>query len=322
MEMKLKLQNLKISYLLVVIITCLVLSGCQSSTGQQQGGNSDKRLKVVATIAQIAEPLSVIGGEYIEVIGLIGTGVDPHLYQVTTGDIKKLDESDMIVYSGLHLEANMLTAFQQMEASKPVIAIGETVPEEQLLKDKTTGAIDPHIWFDIPIWKSALHAAVEEIIKLVPEHEDQLRDNMEQYFTQLDELHADNKEKLAEIGDEQRILVTAHDAFGYFGRAYDIQVIGLQGLSTEDEIGLSDIENTINLLIEHAVPAVFIESSINPASIQAVIEGAKKNGLEVVLGGELYSDAMGAEGTVEGTYLGMYAHNVTTIMNGLLGRGE
>jgi len=322
MEMKLKLQNLKISYLLVVIITCLVLSGCQSSTGQQQGGNSDKRLKVVATIAQIAEPLSVIGGEYIEVIGLIGTGVDPHLYQVTTGDIKKLDESDMIVYSGLHLEANMLTAFQQMEASKPVIAIGETVPEEQLLKDKTTGAIDPHIWFDIPIWKSALHAAVEEIIKLVPEHEGQLRQNMEQYFTQLDELHADNKEKLAEIGDEQRILVTAHDAFGYFGRAYHIQVIGLQGLSTEDEIGLSDIENTIDLLIEHAVPAVFIESSINPASIQAVIEGAKKNGLEVVLGGELYSDAMGAEGTVEGTYLGMYGHNVTTIKNGLLGRGE
>jgi len=321
MEMKLKLQKLKISYLLIVLIVSVVLAGCQSNIGQKQGGNSDEKLKVVATIAQIAEPLSVIAGEYIEVTGLIGTGVDPHLYQVTTGDIKKLDESDIIVYNGLHLEANMLTAFQQMEASKPVVAIGESVPEDQLLKDET-GAIDPHIWFDIPIWKSALHAAVEEIIKLVPEHEDQLRQNMEQYFTQLDELHTDNKEKLAEIGDEQRILVTAHDAFGYFGRAYDIQVIGLQGLSTEDEIGLSDIENTIDLLIEHAVPAVFIESSINPASIQAVIEGAKKNGLEVVLGGELYSDAMGAEGTVEGTYLGMYGHNVTTIMNGLLGRGE
>lgn len=321
MKLNMKLRNLKISYLLIVIIVCVVLSGCQSNSGQKQDEGSGERLKVVATIAQIAEPLSVIGGEHIEVTGLIGTGVDPHLYQVTTGDIKKLDESDIIVYNGLHLEANMLKAFQQMEASKPVIAIGEAVSEDQLLKDET-GAIDPHIWFDIPIWKSALHAAVEEIIKLVPQHEEQLRQNMELYFTQLDELHADNTELLADIAEEQRILVTAHDAFGYFGRAYNIKVIGLQGLSTEDEIGLSDIEYTIDLLIEHAVPAVFIESSINPASIQAVIEGAKKNGLEVLLGGELYSDAMGAAGTVEGTYLGMYAHNVTTIKNGLLGRGE
>lgn len=317
-------MNLQKSYLwFVLLIMSILLAGCQtgSPANTEHENQQEKRLKVVTTIAQIGQPLSEIGDGLIEVTSLIGTGVDPHLYQVTTGDISKLEQSDVILYSGLHLEANMLKAFEKMKEKKPVIAIGEAVPEAELLKDET-GAIDPHIWFDITLWKKALNAAVTEIGELIPEHQEQLTQNMEQYFLKLDQLQAESSKQLQEIPEAQRILVTAHDAFGYFGRAYGIEVVGLQGLSTEDEIGLSDIDDTIALLKEHRVPAVFIESSINPNSIQAVIEGAKKNGIEVQLGGELYSDAMGAEGTEEGTYLGMYAYNVATITKGLLGKDE
>lgn len=314
-------------YMLLIAILAMVmlLAACQSSKQSDQAGtkgNEDgEQLKVLTTIAQIGEPISVIGGDLIEVTSLIGTGVDPHLFQATTGDIAKLDQSDIILYNGLYLEANMLTAFEQMNKSKPVIAIGEVIPESKLLKDET-GAIDPHIWFDISLWKEALGAAVKEIIKLLPEHKEQLTANMEEYFLKLDELEQESKAKLAQIPKQQRILVTAHDAFGYFGAVNDMYVVGLQGLSTESEIGISDIEDTIELLMEYNVPAVFIESSINPDKINAVIEGAKKNGLDVKLGGELFSDAMGAEGTKEGTYIGMYAHNVNTITEGLLGKDE
>nr|WP_213519379.1 zinc ABC transporter substrate-binding protein [Paenibacillus montaniterrae] len=310
------------SHLVVVLMAfSLLLAGCQTGTKSNDTNENGDKLKVVTTIAQIGEPLAAIGEDMIEVTSLMGPGVDPHLHQATTGDITKLDQSDVIFYSGLHLEANMLKAFEEMSKSKPVVAIGESIPEDQLLKDET-GAIDPHIWFDIELWKTALGTAVEQIIELVPEHKAKLTENMEQYFLKLDELQQESKAKLVEIPQEQRILVTAHDAFGYFGAANDLQVVGLQGLSTEDEIGLSDINDTIALLMEHQVPAVFIESSINPDSINAVIEGAKKNGLEVKLGGELFSDAMGAAGTDEGTYIGMYTHNVKTITEGLLGKGE
>lgn len=310
------------SHLVVVLMAfSLLLAGCQTGAKSNDTNENGDKLKVVTTIAQIGEPLAAIGEDMIEVTSLMGPGVDPHLHQATTGDITKLDQSDVIFYSGLHLEANMLKAFEEMSKSKPVVAIGESIPEDQLLKDET-GAIDPHIWFDIELWKTALGTAVEQIIELVPEHKAKLTENMEQYFLKLDELQQESKAKLAEIPQEQRILVTAHDAFGYFGAANDLQVVGLQGLSTEDEIGLSDINDTIALLMEHQVPAVFIESSINPDSINAVIEGAKKNGLEVKLGGELFSDAMGAAGTDEGTYIGMYTHNVKTITEGLLGKGE
>lgn len=313
------MNKLRSSFLLLIGVL-LLLSGCQTGKDSSNVDNQGK-LNVVTTIAQIGEPLSVIGGDLIAVTSLMGPGVDPHLYKATTGDITKLEKSDVIFYSGLHLEANMLEVFNEMGKGKTVVAIGEAVGEDHLFKDET-GAIDPHIWFDIDIWKTALGVAVDELIKLLPEHKDTLTANRDDYFAQLDKLKNESKEKLKQIPSEKRILVTAHDAFGYFGAANDVKVVGLQGLSTEDEIGLTDIEDTIDLLMEHQVPAVFIESSINPDSINAVIEGANKNGLDVQLGGELFSDAMGAEGTPEGTYIGMYAHNVETISKALIGEGE
>ncbi|WP_433939756.1 metal ABC transporter solute-binding protein, Zn/Mn family [Paenibacillus lautus] len=302
----------------------LVLSACASGEAKQNGAASEqqgKKIRVVTTIGQIAEPISVIGGDRVEVLSLMGPGVDPHLYNATQGDIKKLDSGDVIFYSGLHLEGNMTEIFEQIGKNKPVLAIADAIPKDRLLQDDTQ-ATDPHVWFDIDLWKTSLDSAVEELKSLSPTDADYFEENKQKYFVQLDELKAEAKDKLGQIPEEQRVMVTAHDAFGYFGRMHGLEVVGLQGLSTEDEIGLSDINGTIDLLLEHKVPAVFVESSVNPASINAVIEGAAKKGLDIKLGGELFSDAMGETGTTEGTYIGMYRHNVETIYHALTGSGE
>ncbi|WP_081739878.1 metal ABC transporter solute-binding protein, Zn/Mn family [Paenibacillus sp. JCM 10914] len=308
----------------LIIAISLVLSACNSSEETPQGSTgeqSTEKIHVVTTIAQISEPVSVIGGDRVDVQSLMGPGVDPHLYNATHGDIKKLDESDIVFYSGLHLEGNMTEIFEQIGKNKPVLAITSSIPEDQLLEDEEL-AIDPHVWFDIDLWKQALESATEELKNFSPEDATYFEENKLEYFKQLDELKADSTAKIAEIPEEKRVIVTAHDAFGYFGRMHGMDVVGLQGLSTEDEIGLSDINETIQTLLEHNIPAVFVESSINPASINAVIEGAAKKGLKVKLGGELYSDAMGTAGTDEGTYIGMYRHNVETIYHALTGSGE
>lgn len=280
-------------------------------------------INVVTTIAQIAEPLEFIGGDYIDVTSLMGPGVDPHLYNASQGDISTLGNADLVFYVGLNLEANMVDVFEQINKSGTAVAVGEAIGEGSLLEDEDNpGAPDPHVWFDITLWQQALDAAVEELKDYAPEYADTFEANKEAYFEELEQLMTESNEKLAEILAEKRILVTAHDAFNYFGRAFDIEVVGLQGLSTESEIGVSDIQETIEIILEHEVPAVFIESSVNDSSIKAVIEGAAETGHEVKLGGELYSDAMGDYGTEEGTYIGMYRHNVETIYNALMGEDE
>lgn len=296
-----------------IFMMVVFLTGCSSETTQSE---EDGKLTVVTTIAQIAEPISIIGGDKVEVRSLMGPGVDPHLYTATQGDIQKMEDADIVFYSGLHLEANMVRVFEEIGKTKPVLAIGEVIPEEKLLKDEE-GAVDPHIWFDIDLWKEALDAATSELKKASPDDSDYFEKNKQEYFAKLDEVKEVAKTQMETLPEDKRVLVTAHDAFGYFGRMLDIEVVGLQGLSTEAEIGLSDIEETIQLLVEHQIPAVFIESSINPASINAVIEGAKKQGLDIELGGELFSDAMGDAVTKEGTYIGMYEHNVFTIYQAL-----
>ena len=296
----------------------LILSSCSSSAENSVG---EHKIKVVTTIGQIAEPISIIGGDRVHVESLMGAGVDPHLYNATQGDIQKLANGDIIFYSGHHLEGKMGEIFEQINKTKPVLGITEGIPEEELLKDDT-GAIDPHIWFDIDLWKQGIQAATEELKKVSPEDAAYFETNKMAYFGLLDEMKKETQSKLLQIPIEQRVLVTAHDAFGYFGRMYDMKVVGLQGLSTEAEIGISDIQSTIDLLMEYQIPAVFVESSINKSSITAVIEGASSAGLKVELGGELFSDAMGAEGTEEGTYIGMYRHNVNVIYQALTGKGE
>ncbi|MEK4058096.1 MULTISPECIES: metal ABC transporter solute-binding protein, Zn/Mn family [unclassified Paenibacillus] len=300
----------------------LVITACgEKESGNAAEGTGKDTIAVVTTISQIAEPITIIGGDKVQVQSLMGPGVDPHLYNATQGDIAKLGGADLVLYSGLHLEGQMHEVFQEIGKTRPTVAIAESIPEDQLLKNEL-GDTDPHVWFDIDLWKQALGNAAEELKKLAPEHAEYFESNKAKYFAELDTLNTDSKAKLAQIPEAQRTLVTAHDAFSYFGRANGIEVIGLQGLSTEDEFGVSDINDTIDLLIQNKIPAVFVESSINPKSIEAVIEGAKSKGLEVKLGGELFSDAMGNADTAEGTYLGMYKHNVETIYTALSGGGK
>ncbi|AXI38960.1 manganese transporter [Bacillaceae bacterium ZC4] len=304
---------------LFLISALLVLSAC--SSGQEASKRSkDGKINVVTTIAQIGEPLSVIGGDRLNVKSLMGPSVDPHLYKATQSDMETLEEADIIFYNGLHLEANMVEIFEKISESKPVLAVGETIPEESLLKDEK-GVVDPHIWFDLNLWQQALDAAVEQLKEFSPEDADYFEENKKKYFARLADLKKE-AEKLADIPESQRVLVTAHDAFGYFGRMHGIKVVGLQGLSTDSEIGITDIQDTIDIIKKYKVPAVFIESSINEKSIKAVIEGAKSEGINVTLGGELYSDAMGEEGTEEGTYIGMYRHNINTIYEALSEGGK
>lgn len=307
----------------IILLCCtFLLAACndKSATNNEQkntGKDNNKKITVVTTIAQIGEPLSVIGGDRVEVKSLMGPSVDPHLYQATHGDIQTLENADVVFYNGLHLEANMVDIFEEIEKSQPVLAIGETIDKSKLLHDENN-AVDPHIWFDIDLWQQALDAAVDQLKEYFPENTSYFEENKVKYFEKLQQLKEDAK-KLTEIPEEQRILVTAHDAFGYFGRMHHMKVVGLQGLSTDGEIGISDIQNTIDTIVKYKVPAVFVESSINESSIKAVIEGAKKQGVPIQLGGELFSDAMGKAGTEEGTYLGMYRHNIDTIYTALKG---
>lgn len=315
MKMRLSKKIARLKLTAIVILASVLFAACSNAVGKGEGGQSEDVIRVVTTIAQIGEPLSVIGGERVEVISLMGPGVDPHLYNASQGDIKKLQNADVVFYNGLNLEGNMTEVFEQIGKTRPVLAVAEAIPSERLLTDED-GAVDPHIWFDIDLWQLALEEAVEELKELSPDDAELFEENKQAYFAKLAELR-EEAAKLKTIPSDQRVLVTAHDAFGYFGRMHDMEVVGLQGLSTQDEIGLSDIQAVIDLLVERQIPAVFVESTIPEDTIRSVVDGAAQRGAEVKLGGELFSDAMGEAGTEEGTYIGMYRHNVDTIYQAL-----
>lgn len=309
-----------------ILMGVLLLAACSSDNEEgnanegEEGATGDEPIEVVTTISQIGEPISEIGGDLVNVESLMGPSVDPHLYDPTESDISKLQEADVVLYSGLNLEANMVEPLESIGQERPVLAIADTLLEDELLKDEE-GATDPHVWFDYELWQQALDAGVEELKEYAPEYADQLEENKQAYFAKLEELGAE-AEKLQDIPKDQRYLVTAHDAFSYFGRMNDIEVVGLQGISTESEAGVSDVNDTIATIVEHNVPAIFVESSVNQDTINAVIEGAADQGIDVEIGGELYSDAMGEEGTEEGTYIGMYEHNINIIYDALSGGDE
>ncbi|MBP2241285.1 manganese/zinc/iron transport system substrate-binding protein [Cytobacillus eiseniae] len=301
---------------LFVIMSLLFISACTNQTSNEN--NENERIIVTTTIGQIADAVSHIGGEKVEVLSLMGPGTDPHLYKATQGDMAKLEKADVIFYNGLYLEGKILEVLKKINDKKPTYAISEFIQSDELLADATdSNAIDPHVWFDIDIWKQALEKVKQGLIEIDPANANYYKENTLAYFKELDELKIYAEEELAKIPAEQKVLVTAHDAFGYFGAAYGMEVMGLQGLSTESEYGLGDVQKLIDTLVDRNIKAVFVESSISERSINAVIEGAKKKGHEVIIGGELYSDAMGEEGTNEGTYIGMYKHNVQTITEAL-----
>lgn len=302
----------------LIAFTALMFVTACSGTDPETGANDaeQSKLKVTSTTSQIGDIVKNVGGNYVDAESLMGPGTDPHLYQATQKDIGKLNEADIIFYNGLHLEGKMAEIFKKMKQEKPTCAVADGVPEGKLIKQGES-AYDPHIWFDVELWQYAVDEVVKGLSEVDKDHADEFETNGERYKKELAELDTWAKKSLGQIPEKSRVLVTAHDAFNYFGNAYDIEVKGLQGLSTESEYGIKDVQNIVNVLVEREIKAVFVESSISERSIHAVVEGAKQKGHNVSIGGELYSDAMGEEGTEEGTYIGMFKHNINTIKNAL-----
>lgn len=275
-------------------------------------------IKVVTTIGQLTDAVKNIGGEYVDVQGLMGAGVDPHLYKASESDVSKLSKADIIFYSGLFLEAKMEAIFEKMARTKKTVAVGEAVPvEERLDSINYSGHYDPHIWFDVTLWSKVVARISDELSAFDPAHAETYRLNAEEYLNQLETLHGYVQTQANVVPKEQRVLVTAHDAFRYFGRAYGFEVLGLQGISTESQAGTADVIRLADFITERKIKAIFVESSVPERNIRAVQDAVRSRGWEVVIGGELFSDAMGNAGTFEGTYIGMVTHNIDTIVKAL-----
>lgn len=305
---------MKMNLVTVFAVIILVLSGCRSSENNKGNG----KLKVVTTTGMLYDAVVNIGKEKVDASALMGPGVDPHLYKATQGDLSKLREADVVIYNGLLLEGKMGDILQKLGRSKPVYAAAESVPKNRLRSSQQyQNAYDPHIWFDVSLWKLAVGHIADILQKEDTSNAGFYAKNAEAYLQQLDSLHNYTLNKIREIPRSQRILVTAHDAFGYFGAAYDIRVEGLQGISTVSDFGLRDISQITDMIIQNKVKAIFVETSVSDKAIKAVVTGAQEKGHQVVIGGNLYSDAMGPIGTYEGTYLGMVKSNVETIVEAL-----
>jgi manganese/zinc/iron transport system substrate-binding protein len=268
----------------------------------------------------VADLVREVGGPHVRVQQLMGAGVDPHLYKVTRDDVRSILQSDIVFYSGLMLEGKMAATLEKIGRQKPVVAITQRLPKTELLEpDDAAGHFDPHVWMDVRAWEKGVPVVADALAQLDPAHRDEYFQRAASYQQQLIELDEYARRTIGSIPPEQRILITSHDAFNYFGRAYGLDVRGIQGLSTESEGGLKQVNALVDLMVDRGIQAVFIESSVPRKNIDALIEGARSRGHEVAIGGELFSDAMGEPGTYEGTYVGMIDHNVTLTARALGG---
>ena len=277
-------------------------------------------LEVVATTGMVADVARAVGGDEVEVRALMGPGIDPHAYRQTRSDIAAMLRADLVLWNGLFLEAQMEEFLERLGERVPVRAVAEAVPEADLVGHPDyAGRYDPHVWMDPALWTHAVDAVRDALVELRPEAADMFAGNAEAYKERLAALDDYTRKAIASVPEGSRTLVTAHDAFGYFGRAYGLDVLGVQGISTQSEAGLQRIGELVDLIVERGIRAVFIESSVPERNVRALIEGAAAKGHEVAVGGELYSDAMGPDGTYEGTYPGMIDHNATIIARALGG---
>jgi manganese/zinc/iron transport system substrate-binding protein len=313
--------------LLVVLLaplTALILSGCGSESEQTSATGGDVGpYKIVCTVGMITDIVRNVAGDHATVEGIIGEGVDPHLYKPTRGDVVKLSQADVVFYNGLLLEGKMTDVLVRVATTgKPVKAVTEAILDEtDYLLDKDDGSehTDPHVWMDVSGWLRAVPVVAETLATYDPEHAEDYRENAAVYVKKLEALDAYAQAAMATIPESQRVLVTAHDAFQYLGRAYGIEVRGIQGVSTESEAGVRDLEELVDFIVKRKIPAVFVETSVADKNVRALVEGARARGHDVVIGGSLFSDAMGQAGTYQGTYIGMIDSNVTTITNALGG---
>lgn len=282
---------------------------------------SENPFQAVATVGMVADLVRNVGGDRVVVEGLIGEGVDPHLYKPTRGDVVALTGAEIIFYNGLHLEGRMGDVLERMGGKgKPVVAVGDSVREGgQYAVVDADGAHDPHLWMDVRGWMAAVAVIRDALVAFDPEGAGGYRARAERYLAELETLDAYARAVLGSIPEGRRVLVTAHDAFFYLGRAYGIDVRGIQGISTESEAGVRDIEDLVGFLVEREIPAIFVETSVSDKNVRALVEGARAKGHGLTIGGSLFSDAMGPAGSWEGTYIGMIDHNVTTIARALGG---
>ncbi|SFB71951.1 manganese/zinc/iron transport system substrate-binding protein [Flexibacter flexilis DSM 6793] len=291
-----------------------MLAACHVSGHKSHDG----KLRVLATTGMIADAAKNIVRDSAEVAALMGAGVDPHLYKATQSDLLKLTRADVVLYNGLHLEGKMAEVLEKLARQKTVVAVSDGIPRPMLNYSEAFGDHpDPHIWFDVQLWRMTVQEMSRKLQSTDTVHAAFYAANAAQYLAQLDSLDTWVKQEMNRIPPQARVLITAHDAFGYFGRAYRVEVKGLQGISTVSEFGLRDVADLVNFICERKIKAVFVESSVPPRAIEAVIEGCRDKGHEVRVGGTLFSDAMGAAGTPEGTYIGMVQANVRTIVQAL-----
>ena len=296
----------------IAILAVIVVLGCKNN--KEDNG----KLKVVVTTSMLTDLVKNIGADLIEIEGLMGAGVDPHLYKASEGDVSKLFNADVIFYNGLHLEGKLVAVFEKMEAQKTTVALGEFLAKEGLIgSDYFASNYDPHVWFNIQYFKEFSDKVTSVLSEKDPKNAASFTANNLAFQQELDLLHTAVVNTIATLAPEKRILVTAHDAFNYFGKAYGFKVVGLQGLSTATEAGVQDVQKLSEYIIANKVKAIFIESSVPRRTIEALEAAVLSKGHQVSIGGSLYSDALGDGGSVEGTYVGMFLYNVKTIVNAL-----
>lgn len=313
------LQRLKMTLGVLALIIVAACSKVDGDIVHAKRGAEQEVIQVVTTTGMIADLIQEIGGTEVNTVALMRPGVDPHLFKASQGDIQKLDQANMIFYGGLHLEGKMTEILEKLERHKYTVPVSKDIDQALLRSgsDINGTQFDPHIWFDVNHWVSAAGTVRDTLIAYDPNHADLYEQNAAAYIEQLNALDAEIKEKINEIPESGRVLVTAHDAFGYFGDAYGMEVMGLQGISTAAEYGSKDVSKLRDYLVENKIKAVFVESSVPPKAMEAVIAGAKEMGHTVNIGGELYSDSMGEPGSGADTYITMVRHNINTIVEAL-----
>lgn len=305
----------------LLALLSLALSACAPQVVEGKAlGLRERPIRVTTTTGMISDIVTNIGGERVQVVGLMGPGVDPHLYKASEGDLHELEKADVIFYSGLHLEAGLARIFEHMVKWKRIVAVTDPINRARLnAPPEFKGNYDPHVWFDVRMWMQAAGQVRDTLVEMDPDSAALYQANAQRYLAQLEELDAYIHQQAERLPKEQRVLVTAHDAFNYFGRAYGFEVRGLQGISTASEAGTGDVQKLADEIARRKIRAIFVESSVPRRNVEAVQAAVRARGFEVIIGGTLFSDAMGSPGTPEGTYIGMVRHNINTIVGALLG---
>eukprot|EP01047_Picozoa_sp_COSAG01_P012244 COSAG01_NODE_547_length_15635_cov_102.896498_12_plen_310_part_00 len=297
---------------LTLSLVLLLLSSACSQAPQ------DARPMVLSSTSIINDAVKVLAGDHVQAVSLMGPGVDPHLYKASQGDVKRLTDADLIFYNGLHLEAKMSDVFKKIAKTKPCYAVAEAIPKNQLITPPDyAGNADPHLWFDLKLWRYAIQAISQGLQVSFPEFSQDIRRNESAYLLQLSALDAQITQAIKRIPVQKRVLITAHDAFSYFGKAYGMEVMGLQGISTASEAGTKDIQRLTQVIVNQGIPSIFVESSVPVRQIKALQAAVEAKGKSVAIGEELYTDALGSPDSRAATYLGMLKHNMQAIVHGL-----